>query len=51
MATFGTLPNIKIDGIDVEQVRHAHILGVTISYVLPWNKHVESIVKKAGEIS
>ena len=26
-----TIPNIKIDGIDVEQVDHAKLLGVTIS--------------------
>ena len=29
-----TIPNIKIDGIDVEQVDHAKLLGVTISHVL-----------------
>ena len=44
-----TIPNIKSDGIDVEQVDHANILGVTISHDLSWNKHVENIVKKAGK--
>ena len=44
-----TIPNIKIDGIDVEQVDHAKLLGVTISHDLSWNKHVENIVKKAGK--
>ena len=44
-----TIPNIKIDGIDVEQVDHAKLLGVTISQDLSWNKHVENIVKKAGK--
>ena len=43
------IPNIKIDGIDVEQVDHAKLLGVTISHDLSWNKHVENIVKKAGK--
>ena len=43
-----TIPNIKIDGIDVEQVDNAKLLGVTISHDLSWNKHVENIVKKAG---
>ena len=44
-----TIPNINIDGIDVEQVDHAKLLGVTISHDLSWNKHVENIVKKAGK--
>ncbi len=44
-----TIPNIKIYGIDVEQVDHAKLLGVTISNDLSWNKHVENIVKKAGK--
>ena len=44
-----TIPNIKIDGIDVEQVDHAKLLAVTISHDLSWNKHVENIVKKAGK--
>ena len=43
-----TIP-IKIDGIGVEQVDHAKLLGVTISHDLSWNKHVENIVKKAGK--
>ena len=42
-----TIPNIKIDGRDVEQVCHAKLLGVTISQTL--NKHVDTIVKKAGK--
>ena len=44
-----TIPNIKIDGMDVEQVDHAKLLGVTISHDLSWNKHVENIVKKGRE--
>ena len=44
-----TIPNIKIDGIDVEQVDHVKLLGVTISHDLSWNKHVENIVKKGWE--
>ena len=44
-----TIPNIKIDGMDVEQVDHAKLLGVTIFHDLSWNKHVENIVKKAGK--
>ena len=45
-----TIPNnIKIDGIDVEHVDHAKLIGVTISPDLSWNKHVENIVKKAGK--
>ena len=44
-----TIPNIKIDGKDIAQVCHAKLLGVTIYQDLTWNKHVENIVKKAGE--
>ena len=44
-----TIPNIKIDGRDVAQVCHAKLLGVTISQDLTWNKHVDTIVKKAGK--
>ena len=44
-----TIPNIKIDGIDVEKVEHGKLLGVTISHDLSWNKHVENSVKKAGK--
>ena len=44
-----TIPNINIDGIDVEQVDHAKLLGVTISHDMSWNKLVENIVKKAGK--
>ena len=44
-----TIPNIKIDGRDIEQVCHAKLLGVTISQDLTGNKHVENIVKKAGK--
>ena len=40
----------KYWGIDVEQVYHATLLGVTISHDLSWNKHVENIVKQAGKI-
>ena len=32
----------------VYKVYHAKLLGVTISHDLTWNKHVENIVKKAG---
>ena len=35
--------------MDVEQVDHAKLFGVTISHDLSWNKHVENIVKKAGK--
>ena len=41
-----TISNIKIDGIDVEQVDNDTLLGVTISHDLSWDKHVENIVKK-----
>ena len=41
--------NIKIDGIDVEQVYHAKCLEIFISHDLYWIKHVENIVGKIGK--
>ena len=43
------IPNIKIDGMDVDKVDHAKLLGVTISQDLTWNKHVEITVKTTGK--
>ena len=40
------LPNIIIEGIPVEVVKHAKLLGVILSDDLTWNMHVDSIVKK-----
>ena len=43
------VPNIIIDGIPVEVVKHAKLLGVILSDDLTWNMHVDSIVKKAAK--
>ena len=43
------IPNIMVDGMDVNKVGHAKLPGVTISHDLTWNKHVENIVKKLGK--
>ena len=40
------VPNIIIEGIPVEVVKHAKLLGVILSDDLRWNMHVDSIVKK-----
>ena len=40
-----SVPNIE--GEPVEQVEHAKLIGVTLSNDFTWNKHVDSIVKKA----
>ena len=48
--TTSSIPNIKIDGIDVEQVDHAKLLGITISHELSWNEHVENIGTNAGKL-
>ena len=40
------VPNIIIEGIPVEVVKHAKLLGVILSDDLTWNMHVDSIVKK-----
>ena len=41
-----SVPNIIIEGIPVEVVKHAKLLGVILSDDLTWNMHVDSIVKK-----
>ena len=42
-----SVPNITIEGIPVEVVKHAKLLGVILSDDLTWNMHVDSIVKKS----
>ena len=44
-----TIPNINVDGNDIERVTTCKILGVTISSNLTWNAHVDNIVSKAGK--
>ena len=44
-----SVPNITIEGIPVEVVKHAKLLGVILSDGLTWNMHVDSIVKKAAK--
>ena len=41
------VPNVGVEGLLVEQVDHAKLLGITLSNDLTWNKHVDNIVKKA----
>ena len=43
-----SIPNIVINGVDIERVEHAKVLGVTISADLPWNVHIDNIVAKAS---
>ena len=43
------VPNIIIEGIPVEVVKHAKLLCVILSDDLTWNMHVDSIVKKAAK--
>ena len=38
-----TVPRLIIDGNEIDDVKYAKLLGVTISSDLTWNKHVESI--------
>ena len=44
-----TVPRLIIDGNEIDDVKYAKLLGVTISSDLTWNKHVENIVAKAGK--
>ena len=41
------LPYINIDGAAIEKVSQVKVLGVTLSYDLSWNSHVDVIVSKA----
>ena len=43
------VPNITIEGIPVEVVKHAKLVGVILSDDLTWNMHVDSIVKNAAK--
>ena len=43
------VPRLIIDGNEIDNVRHAKLLVVTISSDLTWNKHVENIVAKDGK--
>ena len=43
------VPNIIIECIPFEVVKHAKLLGVILSDDLTWNMHVDSIVKKAAK--
>ena len=42
-----SLPNILMNGLEIQKTDHAKILGVTISSDLTWNRHVDNIVSKA----
>ena len=44
-----TVPRLAIDGNEIDNVQLAKLLVVTISSDLTWNKHVETIVAKAGK--
>ena len=44
-----SVPNITIEVIPVEVVKHAKLLGVILSDDLTLNMHVDSIVKKAAK--
>ena len=44
-----SVPNSIIEGIPVEVVKHAKLLGVILSDDLTWNMHVDSIVNKAAK--
>ena len=39
---------ITIDGVQFQRVSSAKVLGVTISNVLKWNDHVDTITSKAA---
>ena len=44
-----TVPRLIIGGNEINNVQYAHLLGVTFSSDLTWNKHVENSVAKAGK--
>ena len=44
-----THPAITINNVPVDIVKHAKLLGVTISSDLKWNLHIDNICKKASK--
>ena len=45
-----SISSVVINGNLVETVEYEKLRGVTLSYDLTWNRHVECIVKKAAKI-
>lgn len=43
------IPELRIDGIDIEHVSTFKLLGVHISNDMSWNEHVDQITKKANK--
>jgi hypothetical protein len=44
-----SLPNIGMDGIDIQRTDTVKVLGVHISCDVTWNKHIDHIVSKASK--
>ena len=42
-------PPLIINGIAVERVSSAHVLGLIVQDNMNWNEHVINVVKKAGK--
>ena len=51
--TFSKNPSVLdpliVNGKEIEIVDNAKLLGVTISSDLPWNVHIEKVIKKANK--
>ena len=46
ISTFHSAPNLRIDGVPLDQVSHTKSLGVHIDENLSWNEHINKLSKK-----
>ena len=44
-----TVPNIIIDGMNIERVQTCTLLGITLNEDLTWHDHIEKVYKKASQ--
>ena len=44
-----SIPNVVVNGTELERIDHAKLLGVWISNTLTWEFHIEYIVKRAQQ--
>ena len=45
----GLPPKLTMDGVEIEQVSEAKILGVTLRSDLKWNSHIATTIRKANK--
>ena len=45
------IPNLKINGSDIERVSKFHFLGLTIGEFMSWNSHSKKVSNKVSRVS